>query len=40
MSKAGAKGMRNVKKVVEKINHSSKLRTYIQAQLAVGEFNS
>lgn len=35
MSKAG-KGMRNVKKVVEKINHSSKLRTNIQAQMAVG----
>lgn len=39
MSKAGAKGMRNVKKVVEKINHTSKLRTYVQAQLAVGELN-
>lgn len=36
MSKV-AKGMRNVKKVVEKVNHSSKLRTNIQAQMAVGE---
>lgn len=37
MSKVG-KGVRNVKKVVEKINHSTKLRTDIQAQMAVGEF--
>lgn len=37
MSKAG-KGMRNVKKVVEKISHTSKLRTNVQAQMAVGEF--
>lgn len=38
-----SKGMRNVKKAMEKINHSSKLRTNIQAQMAVGElshFNS
>ena len=38
MSKV-AKGMRNVKKVVEKVNHSSKLRTDVQAQMAVGELN-
>lgn len=31
--------MRNVKKVVEKVNHSSKLRTNIQAQMAVGNEN-
>lgn len=37
MSKV-VKGMRNVKKAAEKINHSSKLRTNIQAQMAVGEF--
>lgn len=37
MSKAGQKGMRNVKKVVEKITHEPKLRTNIQAQMAVGE---
>lgn len=29
---------RNVKKIVEKINHSSKLRTDIPAQMAVGKF--
>jgi large subunit ribosomal protein L11 len=39
MSKAG-KGMRNVKKVVEKIAHTTKLRTNVQAQMAVGEFRS
>lgn len=32
-----SKAMRNVKKVADKINHSSKLRTNIQAQMAVGE---
>lgn len=32
--------MRNVKKVVEKIAHTSKLRTNVQAQMAVGEFNT
>lgn len=37
MSKA-TKGMRNVKKAIDKINHTSKLRTNIQAQMAVGEF--
>lgn len=37
MSKAG-KVMRNVKKVVEKVNHTSKLCTNIQAQMAVGEW--
>lgn len=31
--------MRNVKKVAEKIMHTSKLRTNIQAQMAVGESN-
>jgi len=35
MAKAGAGKMRNLKKAVEKINHSSKLRTNIQAQMAV-----
>lgn len=35
MSKVGK--VRNVKKVVEKIDHSSKLRTYVQAQMAVGK---
>ncbi|CRK94734.1 CLUMA_CG008234, isoform A [Clunio marinus] len=34
MSKA-SRGMRNVKKVVEKVNHSSRLHTDIMAQLAV-----
>ena len=29
---------RNVKKIVEKINHASKLRTDIPAQMAVGKF--
>jgi hypothetical protein len=29
---------RNVKKIVEKINHTSKLRTDIPAQMAVGKF--
>jgi len=28
---------RNVKKIVEKINHTSKLRTDIPAQMAVGK---
>lgn len=32
-----SKAMRNVKKVADKINHSSKLRTNIQAQMAVGK---
>lgn len=39
MSKAAGKAVRNVKKVVEKINHSRKLRTDIQAQMAVGELS-
>lgn len=32
-----SKAVRNVKKVVEKVNHTSKLRTNIQAQMAVGK---
>ena len=36
MSKAQVR--RNVKKIVEKINHSSKLRTDIPAQMAVGKY--
>lgn len=36
MSKAVRK---NVKKIIEKINHSSKLRTDIPAQMAVGNYN-
>lgn len=33
---SSGKGMRNVKKVVEKVNHYTKLRTNVQAQMAVG----
>ena len=39
MSKAAGKGMRNVKKVIEKVNHNTKMRRNIQAQMAVGEFS-
>ncbi|CAO1434957.1 unnamed protein product [Diamesa hyperborea] len=35
MSKAAGKGLKSMKKVVDKVNHTSKLRTNIQAGLAV-----
>lgn len=37
MSKAAGKGLKSMKKVVDKVNHTSKLRTNIQAGLAVGK---
>lgn len=37
MSKSAGKGLKSMKKLVDKVNHTSKLRTNIQAGLAVGK---
>lgn len=37
MSKAAGKGLKSMKKIVDKVNHTSKLKTNIQAGLAVGK---